>query len=94
MDGATVSYQPCDHHIQAEKLARLKADWNSYGARPISPVAIQAAMDLLNQIVLIPTARGGVQIEVHTDGWDFELEFWPDGQYGFGIFSDPPEARL
>lgn len=89
-----MSYQPCDHHIQAEKLSRLKADWNSYGAPPISPIAIQAAMDLLNQIALVPTARGGVQIELHTDRWDFELEFGADGQYGFGIFSDPPEVKL
>lgn len=87
-----MSYQPCDHHIQAEKLSRLKADWNSYNALPISPIAIQAAVELLNRIVLVPRANGGVKIELHTGRWDFEFEFEPDGRSGFSIFSDAPEA--
>ena len=80
-----MSFEPCDHHIQAEKLLRLKEDWDSYGALPISPVAVEAAMRCLNQITLVPTAPGGVTLELHLHGMDLELEFAADGSAGFFV---------
>ena len=86
-----MSYTPCDHHIQAEKLSRLERGWDSYGASPISPKALEEAMNALSQLVLVPTVNGGVTLALRMDRWEFELEFGPEGWYGFGIFQDAPD---
>ncbi len=33
----------------------------------------------LPMMSLVPTEKGGVQIEWHRDGWDIEIEFDKDG---------------
>ena len=88
-----MSFDPCDHHIQAEKLLRLKEDWNSYGAPPISSLALEAAMRCLNGIVLVPTAKGGVTLELHMNGMDLELEFAPDGSCSFFVEVEKVERK-
>jgi hypothetical protein len=52
-----------------QELLRLPPNWNSYGARPISPDNVRAAKDLLRAIVqpdtprpsVVPTVGGGVR---------------------------------
>jgi hypothetical protein len=64
-------------------LLRLPSGWDSYGAHPINPDIVHAANRLLREIarrdtpqpVVVPTVRGGVQIEWHTGGIDLEIDF-------------------
>ena len=70
-------------------LLSLPENWNSYGARPIDPLIVNAAMQLLRDIVrhetpqpaIVPTIRGGVQIEWHTCGIDLEIEITSPGKF-------------
>lgn len=63
-------------------LLALPPGWDSYGARPIDPACVRAAIDvafaLLNERtpapVVVPTSSGGVQFEWHTRGIDLEIE--------------------
>jgi hypothetical protein len=65
------------------ELLSLPPNWNSYGARPIDPVIVRAAREMLHRLAqphtprpnVVPTVRGGVQLEWHTGGIDLELEF-------------------
>jgi len=85
-----------EEEIQA--FLRLPENWNSYGARPIAPHTLRAAMELLNDIVrsdtprpiAIPTAGGGVQFEWHTRGIDLEIEI--DAAEQVGVFYADPAA--
>ena len=61
-------------------LARLPAGWNSYKAVAISEDAIAAARELLARFpegtpipCVVPTVRGGVQLEWHAGGVDIEV---------------------
>lgn len=64
------------------RLLALKENWNTYGAPPLSPSALQGAAVLLCELTtastpkpaIIPTSRGAVQIEWHTDTLDLEIE--------------------
>ncbi len=65
------------------EFARLKANWDSYGAPRISMDAIGAALDTLPELLstgapfphLAPTPRGGIQAEWHRGQRTLELEF-------------------
>jgi hypothetical protein len=65
------------------QLTGLPQNWDSYGARPIQPLVVQSAIDLLRKIAradmprpaVVPTVRGGVQLEWHARGIDLEVEF-------------------
>lgn len=68
-------------------LLDLPAGWNSYGAPRIDPHAVEAALRLLlatmqpNTLApsVVPTVRGGVQLEWHASGVDLEVELTPSG---------------
>lgn len=71
-------------------LVRLPAGWNSYGADPIEPTLIGAAVCLLAtdamradlpEPIITPTNRGGVVLEWHTRGIDLEIEVREPGFY-------------
>lgn len=70
-------FNPCDHHIQAEKLARTR--WADLDLTPVSAKALQQAMEWLNGLVLVPGEHGRVQVEGHFLRGDFELDFDDDG---------------
>lgn len=63
-------------------LLYLAPNWDSYGARPIDPVHVFAALELLVLVMqdgtpapaVVPTNRDGVQLEWHTQGIDLEIE--------------------
>jgi hypothetical protein len=83
-----------------EELLKLPANWNSYGATPIRPDAVQAARDILGKIVrsdtpqpaVVPTVRGGVQLEWHTQGIDLEIEIPESGQ--FHVWYEDPQEEI
>ncbi len=62
-------------------------NWDTYGAQPIHPKAIENALSLLGRIMrndtpipyCIPTCRGHVQLEWSTRGVDLEIEVFRDG---------------
>jgi len=62
-------------------LLRLPPGWNSYSAKPIEPrnaiQAIRLVVEFLGPAtpppIIVPTVRGGVQIEWHTKGIDIEV---------------------
>ena len=69
-----------------EEIHRLKAlasNWDSYGALCVDPNIIERAEELLLTLVqpetpwptIVPTARGGIEIEWHTRGIDLEINF-------------------
>ncbi|GAB3639335.1 hypothetical protein GCM10027422_49260 [Hymenobacter arcticus] len=66
-------------------FAALPSDWDSYGAEPVAPQAIQAAVDVLNnpcflhllprhnaRLAVFPRRDGGLQFDV--DGGIYALE--------------------
>lgn len=63
-------------------LFLLPAGWDSYGGRSLDPSSILAAWRLLSAVMrddspapsVVPTARGGVQLEWHRNGVDLEIE--------------------
>ena len=62
-------------------LGDLKENWDSYGARRIDPFCAMAAVDLILSVMgadvpipaVVPTSRGGVQLEWHCGGMDLEI---------------------
>lgn len=63
-------------------LLHLAPNWDSYGAHPIAPGQVVSALRVLTSIMkdetppptIVPTNRGGVQLEWHTRGFDLEIE--------------------
>ena len=72
---------------RAIELLRLPRGWNSHGAEPVSEAAFERTVEFLTTYlvegvagpVLVPTVRGGVQLEWHGRGVDIEVEVSPDG---------------
>ena len=67
------------------EYATLARGWNSYGAGPIAPAAIEAARTFARETTSIPwsavpLSSGGVQLEVHQRGYDLEIEVKADGE--------------
>lgn len=62
-------------------LLALPTGWNSYSARPIAPQNVVTAIRLLAELldfrtvspVVVPTVRGGIQLEWHTERGDIEI---------------------
>lgn len=70
-------------------LLWLPADWDSYGAPPVDVDQARAVLELLGEIMnndtphpqLVPTNRGGVQVEWHRSGIDVEIETLVPGRF-------------
>ncbi|MBI4578336.1 MAG: hypothetical protein HY718_01445 [Planctomycetes bacterium] len=66
------------------ELLSLPPNWDSYGALQIDHACVNAASDLLCGVMratspvpsVVPTCRGGVQMEWHMRGADLEVEFF------------------
>ncbi len=73
--------------LRKRVLLQLPSGWNSYGAEPVSVAAFEQVTEFLTMYlvewvadpVLVPTVRGGVQLEWHRQGVDVEVEIGPDG---------------
>ena len=81
---------PILHAIrQASELVQLPRGWNSYDAKPVSSEAVRKAIAFLVDAAssipdvvapaVVPTVRGGLQLEWHRQGVDLEIEFDPSG---------------
>lgn len=64
------------------QLGDLEEGWDSYGARRVDPEAAAATVEFLfnflghntPQPAVVPTSRGGIQLEWHRAGADLEVE--------------------
>lgn len=66
------------------ELLELPENWDSYGAAKVDPRAVAAARRFQEALLaapqsVVPICTGGVQIEMHRCGFDFEVSFNPDG---------------
>lgn len=65
-----------------EELLWLDSNWDSYGALPVDVDQAFTVLELLGRVMnndtphpqLVPTNRGGVQVEWHRSGIDVEIE--------------------
>ena len=76
-----------EYDDRLNELLNLQKGWDSYGAPPINPEVVAAVKSFLKAIrqtraSVVPTNSGGVQVESHIDGYDVEIEFITDGEYG------------
>jgi len=86
LDGEEPAWLPPTVHA-VDVLLGLPAGWNSYGAPRIDPHAVEAALRLLLATMqpdtlppsVVPTVRGGVQLEWHASGVDLEVDVTPSG---------------
>lgn len=61
-----------------EEFLSLQEDWDSYGALPIFPLAVEMAKKIIKGLPegnwhCVPTSDGGVQIECHDNGISIEI---------------------
>lgn len=59
-----------------EQLLALEANWDSYGA----PMIASAAIATVERFATVPTSEGGIQLEIHKDGYDIEILIGHDGR--------------
>ncbi|MDP1795472.1 MAG: hypothetical protein Q8K63_15140 [Acidimicrobiales bacterium] len=68
-------------------LSRLEHGWNGHGASALAPTAIRVAKQIVQLLAaststpaaVIPTNRGGIQLEWCAKGIDIEVEIDRDG---------------
>lgn len=58
------------------ELAELPDNWDHEKAKRITPAAIST----VESFATVPMCDGGIQIEVHRDGFDIEICVGPDGR--------------
>ncbi|MGH7974771.1 MAG: hypothetical protein ACREBR_04550 [bacterium] len=83
-----------------QELSQLKENWDSYGGKPISDLAIAQAELFLqtfeviqaNRPQIVPTSIGGLQLEWHQGGFDLEVEILPSGEVG-EVFSSKVDSN-
>ena len=83
-----------------KRLLELHEGWDSYGGRPVASAAATDALILLLETmepetpapVVVPTVRGGVQLEWHLAGLDLEIEVLGGGRYSL-LLADRGEER-
>jgi hypothetical protein len=57
-------------------LRSLEPGWDSYRGLPIS----EKAIDSLAGFSVVPCSAGGIQLEIHQDGYDIEICIDPKGE--------------
>ena len=69
-------------------FVELERDWDSYGGLPVHQSVAQATSDLLLRLArpsspaptVVPTSRGGIQIEWHTPSVELEIAIASPGR--------------
>ena len=99
-----------DAYARLGELAKLEANWDSYGADPPTTQAIAVASGLLNLLAerladsvgerirpwfIAPVANGGVQLEWRGPDRAVEIEIGPGGVIGYLVEEGcAPRVRL
>lgn len=63
----------------------IKEDWES-ALRASKAAITDQAIQTARAVYVVPCDDGGIQIELHAGGCDFELEIEPDGRVSGIIF--------
>ena len=90
-----------DYEGALASLAHLQDGWDSYGASAIDRRQLAAAARILATLLqpgtprasLVPTSRGGVQIEWHAEGIDLEIETLPGFRFAAYFYDDLNEQE-
>lgn len=83
-----------------QALAGLPENWDSYGARRVDVASILATLNVLLVTMrdgvpapsIVPTPRGGLQIEWHTRGIDLEIDTTDASQIRVSFFDQREPA--
>jgi hypothetical protein len=68
-----------------EAIRNLERDWDSYGANPPTVKALEIATMLISHPPwVVPCNDGGIQLEWHESGVDFEIVIQADGTQEYG----------
>lgn len=86
-------------------FAALPSNWDSYGAPVISPLAIQSAIELMQQpafiqllpyytphIAAFPLRNGGIQLDLNGGKAPMEIEIAPGGEREYTLFGSDEEV--
>jgi len=84
-----------DVTARVNALLVLPHNWDSYGGRPVSLIAAKDAISWLNEVAppglsipsIVPGSDSSIQLEWHTRGIDFEVNFSPSSAPEF-IYED------
>ena len=68
-----------DNADYVQRLEAIEKDcqvdgWDSYGAHPVTPRVVEVARWLCESLDVIPTNRGGIQIDVGREAVTLELD--------------------
>jgi hypothetical protein len=77
-------------------LMALRPNWDSYGSRSIDANAVSYALEFLRTSMpqegkapqIVPTSKGGLQLEWHANGIDLEVEVDPVGDVSLSFDKD------
>ncbi len=79
-----ISLHKCKERLN--ELENLGAGWYDGAGEAISAFALQSSRQLIEKFSFIcealkiyPTEEGGVKFELDNNGWDYSIEFLPDG---------------
>lgn len=59
-----------------DEFGAFEEGWDSYGGKRIG----DGALKVMEALHVSPVCDGGVQVEIHAQGWETEIRFGPDGQ--------------
>jgi hypothetical protein len=76
------------------ELEKLKKDWDSYGSEPPTAEALEKLRGFDRALAYVPVSGGGVQIEFHAFGLDFEVEIDHEGSTEDYCLERAPVASL
>jgi hypothetical protein len=83
-----MSNEPSRVRQLAEQLLTLP------DSRRPNPEAVRRALQFAEGATMVPIYDGGVQLEWHQNGYDLEIEFFPDGKMVvFLAYEVLPRAR-
>ncbi len=88
-----------------QRISKLSANWDSYGSAPITDDAIVGALcaivGLLEHLnhelpppAIVPTSRGGIQLEWHRGGGDIEINVTPERAFSAFTFNPRTEESV
>lgn len=66
--------------VRISQLAGLSKGWDSYGGEPPTEQALDRLRGFDRALAYVPMSDGGIQVEFHALGLDFEAVIDPDGK--------------